>query len=137
MAYTCETKGYKTENICLEEAKEKAGHYPYLLAHMMSEVLFGKNAVDNLVWEELLDARFFSENEELHIFRCEGEWMAVVATDTDDGNPDDILTLTYPVAGKFRGAGRELAVRQYLSADEDGQMIVNLTRLCGIMQEGL
>ncbi|MCD7861992.1 MAG: hypothetical protein LUG61_00420 [Lachnospiraceae bacterium] len=122
--------GYRVRKISFEEAKTQAGQYSYMLAHMMSEVLFGKTSLDTFRWEELLDARFFSTDEELHVFKCEKEWRAVIVT--DDAEQEDVLTLTYAVAGKYRGAGKELSVRQYLAADEDGQPYVELTRLCGI-----
>ncbi|MCD7826427.1 MAG: hypothetical protein LUH14_10795 [Clostridiaceae bacterium] len=124
---------YKKSEISFETAKERTAGYPFALVYMMSEIQFGKKEDIEVNWDEVLEARFFSEREELHLFLCEKERKAVIVEDAvDETNSTEVLTKNYRLSPKFQGEGRELAVREYLSEDEDGQMYVELTRLCGI-----
>jgi hypothetical protein len=76
-----------------------------------------------------VDARFFSDDGELHIFEEDGQLKAVQVS--DDGKEDTVVQ-KYELAKRFSQLGDTLLVQEYLEADEDGQMQVKLTRLKGI-----
>ncbi|MCD7885381.1 MAG: hypothetical protein LUI87_17015 [Lachnospiraceae bacterium] len=170
--------GYRKSELSFEDAKTRLTGYPCALVYQMSEVSFGKTEDITINWDELLEARFFSESGELHLFRCEKEWKAVEIEDAEladtadtgdiigagdiageiigdtpkrtpgetmneSGGSDDkaeenyekvtaVLLKNYQLAPKYRACGGELVVKEYLSEDEDGQVFVQLTRLCGI-----
>ncbi len=124
---------YLTEKLLPEQAKAMTGDYPYVLAHMMSEVVFGHTDEVMINEKELLEARFFSPESELHIFRRDKEWMAVRITDGDDG---DWMTRGYLLEKRYANLGNTLVIKDYLAADEDGQIYVTLSRLCDIVWEG-
>lgn len=78
--------------------------------------------------DELLEARFFSEDAELHIFRdSEDELKAVLIRDEFLSDEYETCDVRYQTQ-----EGKTLIVREYLKADEDGQMCVVLTRAVGI-----
>ena len=93
--------------------------------------LFARSAYNNLLlhWEECTEARFFSEDKELHFFDVDGKKQAVAVSD-EDGK--DELVKEYEIAGKFGSIGSSVFVKEYIGYDEDGQANVVLTRLQGI-----
>ena len=97
---------------------------------MISEVILNKTELlGEINWEECMEARFFSEDKELHFFDVDGKKQAVAVSD-EDGN--DELVKEYELAGKFRAIGSSVFVKEYIGYDEDGQANVVLTRLQGI-----
>ena len=78
--------------------------------------------------EELLEARFFSDEAELHIFRdSEDNLSAVLIRDEFLNDEYETCDVRYQTQ-----SGKTLVVREYLKADEDGQMCAVLTRAAGI-----
>lgn len=43
------------------ELKEKAAQYPYVIAHMYSDILCGNCVHDGINWDELVELRAFDE----------------------------------------------------------------------------
>ena len=86
--------------------------------------------MDDTDWEECLEARFFSERAELHLFERDGDMQAVEIA--DDGSDKDTFIKKYQLDSKFAAMGRNIYVKEYLDYDEDGQINVSLTRLYGI-----
>lgn len=121
---------YKLEKVGFSKACEKIPEYKYALLYMISEVILDKTeSLSEINWAECTEARFFSEDKELHFFDLDGEMQAVVVSD-EDGN--DELVKEYELAGKFQNVGNSVFVKEYIDYDEDGQANVVLTRLQGI-----
>mgnify|MGYP004496452399 FL=1 len=121
---------YKLEKLEFSKACEKISEYQYALLYMISEVILNKTELlGEINWEECMEARFFSEDKELHFFDVDGKKQAVAVSD-EDGN--DELVKEYELAGKFRAIGSSVFVKEYIGYDEDGQANVVLTRLQGI-----
>ena len=126
--------GYRTENLDWEAARAECMSYENALVYMISRMLCGKTeqVADKINWEECTEARFFSEQGELHFFDYEGERKAVRVT--EDEKEADCIDKAYGLTGKLKGAaiGQEVVVREYIEYDEDGQAVVGLTRLLTI-----
>ncbi len=123
---------YHVKNIEITKAYESITMYEYALVYMLSEVILCKTEdLPKLNLKQCLEARFFSEDKELHIFETEEGKKAV---EVSDKNNEDIIIKKYEIAPKFCEAGKKdvLVVQQYLDYDEDGQAVVALTRLKGI-----
>ena len=75
----------------------------------------------------LLEARFFSDTEELRVFREGDDLRAVVVVETDG---DRWLDETCEIANKDK-FGATVTVRRLIDFDEDGQAYVVFTRLSG------
>ena len=122
---------YSIKKISLDQAYQKIEHYDYALVYMFSSVILCKTEnLDDTDWEECLEARFFSERAELHLFERDGDMQAVEIA--DDGSDKDTFIKKYQLDSKFAAMGRNIYVKEYLDYDEDGQINVSLTRLCGI-----
>lgn len=122
--------GYKILEIEPEKAYESIGNYKYALVYMISQLKLSKTEdLGEIDWEECLEARFFSEDKELHIFDVEGEKKAVEVC--DDGQ-EDVVEKRYQLDNQFKNLGTAVVVQEYLSYDEDGQIKVEVTRLKGI-----
>lgn len=128
--------------IAYKEAESVYGNYDYALIYYLSEVYLGKIKKDNsdikIDWDECIEARFFSEKGELHIFRDDesGEIKFVVIEDTNDSDYDTVIK-KYAITPKFKfnDNGMKLdviKVKEYISYDEDGQAYVVHTRLAGV-----
>lgn len=123
--------GYCFKEMEAGEAYQKINEYRYALIYMISDIAFGKTEELELPdWEECQEARFFSEDQELHIFELDGEKTAVEIV--DDGAEEDVCDKKFQLDKRFSGDGNLLCVREYLAYDEDGQVFVKLTRLKGI-----
>ncbi|MBQ9347305.1 MAG: hypothetical protein IJT94_08215 [Oscillibacter sp.] len=77
--------------------------------------------------QSLLEARFFSDAEEIRLFRLDGGLCAVLTAETDR---DRWLEETCEIAKKDK-FGSSVTVRRVMDFDEDGQAYVVLTRLSG------
>lgn len=122
--------GYKILEIEPEKAYESIKNYKYALVYMISQLKLSKTEdLGEIDWEECLEARFFSEDKELHIFDVEGEKRVVEVC--DDGQ-EDVIEKEYQLDNKFKNVGNTVVVQEYLAYDNDGQVRVELTRLKGI-----
>ncbi len=114
----------------IEKACEMIKDYSYALVYMISDIYLCKTEQLPLIdWEECLEARFFSEDGELHIYEEDGEYKARQIIDEGQGNS---IIKKYQLNNKFKNVGNYLYVQQYLDYDKDGQAVVALTRLKGI-----
>ena len=128
---------YKKKEIDLETALQSMDDYEYLLAYTYEGILLGKMEEKKplLNIEELMEARFFSENKELHIFEYLEEKKAVQMEELmDEGHEKDIMIKTYALSSKF-GKNGKIFVKEYLSYDDDGQVYVEQTCLAGMEVE--
>ena len=133
----------KEGRIALKEAEGMVGQFPYVLAYRSSGILLQTTAeLDEKTRTDLfneaayvtdgnLEARFFSESGELHVF-ASGNGVCAVVTDFAGKH---YLDERYEIAAKFRekiGTRTKLVVRRILDQDDDGQMIVRHTCLAGL-----
>lgn len=110
------------EKLTIEKAKKKISDYDFVIAHMISELQYGRTEDVTVNWEELLELRAFSATEELRVWSDGSEHKAQCCKETGTA-PDDTLEFTYAMRN-----GKKLAVKEYLEPDEDGQVVVVYTR---------
>ena len=123
MSFVCRT-------IDAEQALQDYSKYTYALLYMISERVLTRTAeLGNIDWDECLEARFFSEKEELHLFRDGQEMRAVICEETDTKDQTD---REYELQKTFIPGMTRLIVREYFAYDEDGQVMVAKTRLAGL-----
>lgn len=121
---------YEIKRMSTEEARPHIPDYEYALIYLISEIILTKtDCISEINWEECTEARFFSEEKELHFFRRDGQMQAVEVRDKDG---KDEIVKTYDLANKFQAAGKIIKVKQYIDYDKDGQANIVLTRLTGI-----
>ena len=113
------------ERLTTDNALERGHTLPWALVRCLSTVTLGPVPAD-ICPEELIEARFFSADEEIRVFRSGGQFRAVHLC----GEPkDNTLERTYHIENsKF---GKTISVCYTLEADEDGQMNLGTTRLTG------
>ena len=120
---------YQITKLNINDAYAKVSEFDYALIYLMSEVVFGRTSdLKSFEWDECLEARFFSDDKEMHIW-AEDEMNAILVEDVDH---EDQREIKYVLASLFQNVGKNIVVKQYLENDEDGQSNVVLTRLCGV-----
>ncbi len=122
--------GYTVEKVAMDKARERISQYRYALVYMVSGIVFGNAAeIGKIEWDECLEARFFDENRELHVYEGDDGLCAVEVRKTSD---EDCLMKKYELRRQYFGEKKRLCVCEHLDYDEDGQTFVALTRLAGI-----
>ncbi len=113
----------------LSELEKKAAQYPYMIAHMYSDILCGDSVHEKINWAELVELRAFGEKGELHVYEQNGGLKAVEILETEDCREDTVVK-HYAVRKAVCSSANlsYLAVKEYLEADEDGQAVVVYTR---------
>ena len=114
----------------LPELEKKAAQYPYVIAHMYSDIQCGESVHDKIEWNELVELRAFGEQGELHVYEENGGLKALEIVESGECSADDTVVKRYPVRRAVCSTGKrvELVVKEYLEADEDGQAVVVYTR---------
>ena len=59
------------------ELKEKAAQYPYVIAHMYSDILCGNCVHDGINWDELVELRAYADmrqNDSCHLENSCFQW---------------------------------------------------------------
>lgn len=121
---------FTVERVDADKAWKDIAGYRYALLYMISEVVFCRASdISEVNWDECLEARFFDEDKELHIYEDDGRQCAVKATGTLDS---DCLIKKYELQERYHDLGKLLCVCEHLKYDEDGQAMVALTRLVGV-----
>ena len=83
---------YEIKRMSTEEARLHIPDYEYALIYLISEIILTKtDYISEINWEECTEARFFSEEKELHFFRRDGQMQAVEVRDKD-GQANIVLT---------------------------------------------
>lgn len=113
----------KIKNI--KTAVETGKNLPLVFIRNFSSVYLGKNTQDINI-DELLEARFFSEKEEIRILRINGEF---ICTWRSDDNNDEFIETEYKIGNA--SLGKAITVKRYFRYDEDGQASLSEPRLCG------
>lgn len=114
----------KKEVLPLPQAWEMGMQLPWVYLRSLSRVYLGKTP-EGLTMDELLEARFFSNLEEIRIFLSEDGLKAVRL---EEEAADSILEEEIAVNSGF---GSSYTVHYLLEADEDGQTSRTVTRLAG------
>ena len=146
----------KTETLLLDEAMSSAAdtkadgtlRFPFAMIQTYSRIYLGFNPLDDnetdpaknnsedwlsffqdeRKWKQsLLEARFFSETEELRVYREDNGFQAALSEEADG---DRWLEETCEIANKEK-FGAFVTVRRLIGFDEDGQAYVVFTRLSG------
>lgn len=109
----------------VNKALERGLSLPYALVRSLSEVTLGP-APASVDLDELLEVRFFSEQEEIRIFQGEEGLQAVRLPDVEGG-------AALPVTCKLMNPifGCEITLCREVAFDEDGQAYVSGLRLTG------
>lgn len=123
--------GFKAEEVDMNTALCDLKKYDYGLIFYISGKVLEKTENITFQPEECLEARFFSEDSELHIFDCNGEKKAVVVKDVEGEHIDK----KYVLAKAYSTLGNTVTVRQYPDYDSDGQVYIAATRLVSIEKE--
>lgn len=120
---------YQTKELSFEDGMLEASACNYGLVHSFSTFIFG-DAKDLCSFdpEELVEARFFKPETEIHFYKKNGNIRCLKVTDGESVFIDEKRTLV----SKFRGLGQKVVIRKYLESDEDGQMIITGTRLVDV-----
>ena len=122
--------GYKIKHVELTEAQMQSAFFEYALLYMISEIILCKTEeLTGINWDECQEARFFSEEKELHVFETESGMDAV---EISDSSSLDIIIKEYLLDNRFSNIGHSILIQEYLEYDEDGQAYVANTRLRGI-----
>lgn len=121
----------RIRNIELDEGKKHYKEYEYALLYMISSELrlVRVEELGEVDWEECLEARFFSDEKELHIFEGEQGMCAVVTEDVDECDQNIRL---YLLGKQYIRGKTKVIVKEYLLYDNDGQLLVEKTRLAGL-----
>ena len=117
-----EIKNLNIRTISCEEAKQSIAKYEFVIAHMISELQYGRTEEAQINWNELLELRAFSDREELRVYHGNSGLTAQICTETAE-KPDNTIVLTYNMKN-----GKKLKVKEYMEQDEDGQAVVGYTR---------
>ncbi len=140
---------YRIQKTEADHALTQITEYTYALLYRMSEILFCRTKdLPQMDWSECLEARFFDQEKELHLFEKDGCLKAVRITEAidrqamqeEEADGDvfvtfescDRLIKKYRLQERYQKLGQTLCVCEYLSYDQDGQAYVSLTRLAGI-----
>lgn len=97
------------------EALAEGQSLPFALIRSLSAETLGTTPAE-IRLEELLEARFFSQKQEIRLFRQDGELQAAALQ--DDGN-EMFLDREFEIANPTFGT--HVTVRMYMEFDEDGQ----------------
>ena len=124
--------GYNVEYITVENIDISRYDYALIYGYSCKRMCRVSDIKDmgELDWDECVDTRLFSETEEVHVFRCDGDLRAVRITESDKLDDSQYIDRCYELKGNT--LGKHVIVRQYLKYDEDGQAYVALSRLMEI-----
>ena len=114
----------KKEVLPLPQAWGMGMRLPWVYLRSLSRVYLG-NTPERLTMDELLEARFFSEQQEIRIFLSEDGLKAVRL---EEETADRFLEEEIAVNSEF---GSSYMVHYLLEADEDGQTNRTVVRLAG------
>ncbi|MBR1496557.1 MAG: hypothetical protein IJ617_02900 [Oscillospiraceae bacterium] len=116
----------RIETLTFEEALARGRALPWALVRGLSTVSLGPVPAELPPEEELIELRFFSEQEEIRVFRREDVLCA--ARMTEEEGADLLDSEMKPENRRF---GKKMLLRQTVDYDEDGQARLSSPRLCG------
>lgn len=117
-----------SQKLQLDTALAEAKALPFAYLKHFSSLTLGKNDPSALNREELLEARFFSEDCEIRILREENGLQAYAFCKETSDMP---ILVESGISDKCSGLGTKVKKWHYLSEDADGQCYVSAVCLCG------
>lgn len=121
---------YTIQKVEMDQALAGISQYRYALVYRTDGIILGNTAeIGDIEWGECLEARFFDESRELHVYEEDG---ALCAVEVEKISDDDCLMKKYELRKHYFGENKCLCVCEHFDYDEDGQAFVALTRLTGI-----
>lgn len=106
-----------------EQALEQIKTLSFAMITRLSEVTIGK-APNEFSFDELIEARFFDSEKEIHIFQENGAWRYICVSEEDGTESFD---KSYRLIADF---GTKLVIRRHISYDQaDGQAYISNMRL--------
>ena len=115
--------------IDVDKAAADALKKPFAVILEMSSVYSGSTGQDWKLSDELLEAHFFDEDEEIRIFNSDGEMKAVCIYES----PDEVSSTKIC---RIDGSKDEVVIKQILAADNDGQYSIRAMRMAEIRNGG-
>ncbi len=128
---SCETLNYNE----LKGNKEILEQYTYALIYGISEIKILKSTdlTDISNWEEFTEIYLFNNAEQIHAYLKNDSFVAVKFSEKENEKEIvDSIDKEYVLSAKFSQFGSKIVVREYLGADEDGQIKVVYTKLVDI-----
>ncbi len=119
-----ESQVFLSKILSPEDALKRGQCLPFALLRTFSAMSLGPTPETLPDTEEILEARFFSRDEEIRLFRDDGILKAVSLRETPDAR---VLKNEYEIGNQ--ALGKSLTVREILDFDEDGQAYIALSRL--------
>lgn len=121
---------YTVKKVGMDRVLEGISQYQYALVYMTDGIVFQNTTeMKPIEWDNCLEARFFDEGRELHVYEEDGGLCAVEVEQTSD---DDCLIRKYKLSERYFGKNKCLCVCEHLDYDKDGQAFVAFTRPAGI-----
>lgn len=118
------------KKISLEEAKKEIAHLKYALVYQYSKVIFERiENVENIAWDECVEAYFFDEKKQIHLYQYDNELQGICFEEKETA---DYIDKEYVLTEQYRTVGTTLKKREYLDYDADGQVFVKYTRLVDV-----
>lgn len=106
-----------------EQALEQIQNLSFAMITRLSEITISK-APEQFSFDELIEARFFDVDREIHIFQENGEWNYACISEDDETEFFDTHS------SLIAGLGTELVTRKHIAYDEtDGQAYISDMRL--------
>lgn len=115
----------KKEILEINEALKRGKAKPWCVWYTLSSMYAGKVPEDVSLREDITEARFFDQKEEIRIFQTREGWKAAAVS----GDGEKSIVKTYPI--RNREYGKNITVSRDLATDEDGQTYVEAVRLSG------
>lgn len=113
------------KSLSVQQALEQGAALPWALVRSLSQVTLGPAPV-TVGTDELIEARFFSTEEEIRLFRSDSELFAARLTaEPEDSTIEQVCRIQNPAFGA------SVTISSTLQPDEDGQMNIAYTRLAG------
>lgn len=106
--------------------------YAYALLYGQSALFLGA-APDSVDVATLMEAWFFDDTKELHLFQEDNQWYAAT---TEDESGDEWQDQMFLLEHQFNANGGiqnpTITVRRYIGYDADGQAYITQTRLLAL-----
>lgn len=115
----------RCEQLSVEEALYQGSALPHAYIRSLSTVTLGVTP-EKISTDELMEARFFSSEEEIRVFKADDILQAVRLVMESS---DRAIVETYVLDN--RKFGEKVSVRHTLASDEDGQTYITETCLVG------
>lgn len=86
-----------------------------------------KKHIDNISFENMIEARMFGKNNEIKVFKTSGKLKASLLKE-EPQDKDNILKEEHLVIDNRFGDVKKVKIKKYISEDEDGQVYISYFR---------